>query len=151
MEMKRFRLIFLLGCFSMISMASAQSAFYYCDKGGKNLVSDTPCESQSAKMIKKVAPEELYPISSGGKGLSDSERRRVQQIDNRLRDENRRHQRLMQKSAESYTKQQRDKKRICDNLYRQKERIAAQQRIRSTGKLNERYRTINDRLHEKGC
>ena len=147
--MKKF-LAFLLGCFFLVGSASAQSAFYYCNKGGKKLVSDRPCEEQGAKLTKKVRPEELYPISSGG-SLSESARARVNQIDNRLRNEEYQHQQRMQAAAENYGWQQQNKKNTCDEPYREKEWVVSQQRQHSTPWLNERHRQINNRIYENGC
>lgn len=146
--MKKF--VFLLVCFFMTSVASGQSAFYYCNKGGKKLVSDRPCEEQGAKLTKKVRPEELYPISSGG-SLSESARARVNQIDNRLRNEEYQHQQRMQAAAENYGWQQQNKKNTCDELYREKERIVSWQRQHSTPWLTERHHQINNRIYENEC
>ncbi len=143
--------LFLLCCFFVVAdAASGQSAFYYCNKGGKKLVSDRPCEEQGAKLTKKVRPEELYPISSGG-SLSENGRERVKQIDDRLRNEESQYQKRMQKSVENHARQQHDKERICGKLNKQKERIISRQRIHSTPQLNNRHKTIDNKLYEYGC
>lgn len=142
--------LFLLSCIFVVSAASAQSAFYYCNKGGRKLVSDRPCEEQGAELTKKVSPEELYPISSGG-GLSENDRKRVKQINDRLRNEESQHQKRMQKSVENHVRQEHDKERICGKLNKQKEKIISQQRIRSTSQLNNRHKAIDNKLYEYGC
>lgn len=143
-------IVLLLTSFLMTGATFSQDTIYYCQKGGKKLVSDRPCDEHGAKQTKKVYAEDLYPISSGG-GLSPSARVRVQQIDARLAKKNVRHKWPSRQQSSRLGRELEQKERICAELYRQKENIISRQRVHNTERFNEKHRKVNDQIYKNGC
>lgn len=143
--MKKWVLSVLFTFYSVAALS--QSTFYHCTKGGKKIISDQPCQEQGATETKRVNSKDLPPLNTT-QGMSQEQRQKTVEgwQNQRLADERQRQQAVSQAARQDQGKQ-----RQCDDLWKEKQSIVAQQRRGNNQWLNDQHRRVNDRMYELKC
>jgi hypothetical protein len=137
-----------LGVFS--SAALSQYVIYHCVKNGKKIVSDQKCEDQGAAETKRVNAQDMPPVNTT-QVLTNDQRWEGYYLKNRLNSADREFLDQRQHDRAVAAQSKRDNEEACKSLWREKDRIIAQQRTHSNDHLNRRHREINDEIYRLNC
>lgn len=138
----------------LASLTAHADAIYYCNKNGKKIVTDRPCEEFGAQEKRRINPQDLPPLSTS-QGLRPDQIEQARQIDQRNQQQaqiDEQQRQAMQRQAQA---QQGQKSQICASLESHKQSLIAAQRMpNSMQTLNyyrEELRKVNDELYARRC
>ena len=143
----KYSLIIIFG--AMIGAANAQTV-YYCNKAGKKIITDQPCDKHGAAQTKSVTSQEMPPLNVS-QGLSQKEKQKGQAVTERLKREDSQFQQEREQQKARDQEQRRNNERVCAQLWRYKERIIAQQRAMNSEYWNSEHRRVNDEIYRREC
>lgn len=148
------KLAILAVILSLASFSANADAIYYCNKNGKKIVTDRPCEDLGAQEKKRINPEDLPPLSTS-RGLTANQIEQSKQIDQRYHQQSQIDDQQRQIKQQAAQSQKANNKAVCVSLDRQKQSIISAQRAPNSGAMHDYYREqrrkIDDEIYRLGC
>ena len=141
------RLICLL--LAVVPVVCGAESIYYCMCDGRKVVTDQPCGEKSME-LKRVDSSALPPINTSN-GLTDSERQRAANFDQKFKQQQVVDEELRRVEQARYAANENVRKAFCNDLYIRKSNVVARQRMGNSDALNQEHRQINDDIYRLKC
>lgn len=139
----------ILACLLFSTVVNAQT-IYVCDKAGKRIMSDQPCDKLGATINHIRTPESYAPLTTVV-GLTPGQQQKSNEIKFRHDQNEAKWKAEREASRRATERADAENSVICNRLNTEKINIVSQLRQNSTQWLNDRHRQVNDEMYQRRC